>query len=169
MNTSKRNQGFSLIELITALSVASILMGTAVPSFIDFVGSSRSASEYRELYTGLQFARSEAITRGETVTVSAKNGANWASGFVIWTDQNGNNTIDAGEEILDAAAFSSKATMTEASETASFSYTSEGFLDAVAGSQFVLSYRTAQNCTWDRDISLVFTGAVSAQKANCAS
>ena len=162
-----RNKGFTLIELITGMAVAAILLGSAAPNFVNFVNSSRSATEYRELLKGFQLARSEAINRGVTVTVSAKNGADWHSGFRIWADADGDNTFDAGEEIFEASEFSSLATMTEASDTASFSYTSEGFLNAVAGAQYVLSYRTDKKCEWDRDIRLVYTGHVSANQRAC--
>ncbi len=168
MNTQRKNtQGFTLIELITGIAVTAILLGSAGPNFFEFVGSSRSATEYRSLLKGFQLARSEAINRGVNVTVSAKDGANWHSGFVIWADADGDSVYDAGEEIRDTAKFGSAATMLETSNTTSFSYTSEGFLDAVAGSEFVLSYRSGENCKWDRDIRLIFTGHVSAREAVC--
>ena len=160
-------KGFTLIELITAMAVAAILVGSAGPNFFDFIGSSRSATEYRSLLKGLQLARSEAINRGLTVTVSAKNASNWHEGFLIWADQDGNNAFDAGEEILDASEFGSEATLLESNNTADFRFTSEGFLDAVVGSQFVLSYRTDSKCEWDRDIRVVYTGMVSATERAC--
>ncbi len=168
MNTSNRNQGFTLIELMTSLSVAAILMGTAVPSFFDYIGSSRSSVEYRELLSGLQFARSEAITRGVNVTVSAKVDADWHQGFIVWADEDGDGNYDAGEELIDVSEFASSSTMTESSNTAAFVYTPEGFLDAVAGANFMLSYRTAEKCEWDRDIRLVYTGHVSARERVCS-
>ncbi len=167
MNTASHNRGFSLVELITAMSVATILMGSATPSFVNVAGSSRSASEYRDLLKGLQLARSEAITRGVNVTVSTTDGANWHKGFRIWADDNGDGLYSAGEDILVSDDYSSQATMIEASNTSAFSYTSEGFLNATSGSEFVLAYRTGQNCMWDRDIRVVYTGHVSAREATC--
>ncbi len=168
MNTqTKAQNGFTLIEMLTAMAVAAILLGSAGPNFFEFIGSSRSATEYRSLLSSLQLARSEAITRGTSVTVSAKTGANWHEGFQVWADEDGDGTFDAGEEIIDVAGFNSASTLIEAGDTTSFTYTAEGFLNAVTGTSFVISYRTSDNCKWDRDINLVYTGHVSARERAC--
>ncbi|WP_372748275.1 GspH/FimT family pseudopilin [Litorivivens sp.] len=168
MNTQRKNtQGFTLVELLTGIAIAAILLGSAGPNFFEFVQSSRSATEYRSLLSGLQLARSEAITRGVSVTVSASNGADWHDGFRVWADEDGDGTYDAGEEIMEISKFESAATMTESNNTTAFTYTAEGFLDAVAGTSFMLSYRTSKQCKWDRDISLVYTGHVSARERAC--
>lgn len=163
----KTQQGFTLIEMITAMAVAAILLGSAGPNMFEFIQSSRSASEYRTLLSSLQLARSEAITRGTAVTVSANSGSNWHEGFKVWADADGDGVFDAGEEITDITSFNSDATLVEANNTSSFTYTAEGFLDAVTGTSFVISYRTSDNCEWDRDISLVYTGHVSARERAC--
>ncbi len=160
-------KGFTLIEMLTAMAVAAILLGSAGPNLFDFIGSSRSATEYRSLLKGFQLARSEAINRGVTVTVTAKSGADWHSGFQVWVDEDGDGVMDAGEDILDSSEFGSGATLTEANNVGSFSYTPEGFLDAVTGSQFLLTYRTESKCTRDRDIRLVYTGVINARERVC--
>lgn len=163
----KTQQGFTLIEMITAMAVAAILLGSAGPNFFEFVESSRSSTEYRSLLKGLQLARSEAINRGVNVTVAAADNADWHSGFTVWADENGDGVRDDAEIILVQDAFGSDATLVENNSTAAFSYTPEGFLDAVTGAEFALAYRTDSKCQWDRDIRLVYTGHVSARERAC--
>ncbi len=162
-----QQQGFTLIEMLVAMAVAAILLSSAGPNMFEFISSARSSTEYRTVLKGLQLARFEAINRGVNVTVSAANDADWHSGFSIWADENGNGVQDDNETILVQDAFGSTATMLENNSTASFSYTSEGFLDAVTGAEYTLAYRTESKCGQDRDIRLVYTGHVSARERAC--
>ncbi len=56
-------RGFTLLELIVTVVVASILLTVAVPSFTTLIRSNRAASEANALLTMLTLARSEAIKR----------------------------------------------------------------------------------------------------------
>lgn len=59
--------GFTLIELLITLAVAIIIATIAVPGFQRLVSSNREASDYNEILTGLNYARSEAVKRRERV------------------------------------------------------------------------------------------------------
>lgn len=61
--------GFTLIELMITLVVAGILLAWAVPSFTRFLEQTTLTSETNNWVGVINFARSEAITRGERVTV----------------------------------------------------------------------------------------------------
>lgn len=63
-------RGLSLVELCTAVAVASILAGTALPSFKDSFRKRVFDGTAAQLATDLQFARSEAIARNQGVRVS---------------------------------------------------------------------------------------------------
>jgi len=82
--SSLRARGFTLIELMVVLTVLGIMLGIAVPSFKNFIGSQRAKSAAYEMSTSLLYARSEAIKRpGETVTLKAGaviDGA-WTTGW----------------------------------------------------------------------------------------
>ncbi|WP_280548356.1 GspH/FimT family pseudopilin [Halomonas sp. 11-S5] len=62
-------RGFTLIELLVTLAVAIILATIAAPSFQSFMASSRYASDYNALLSGLALARSEAVKRREPVSL----------------------------------------------------------------------------------------------------
>ncbi|MFT5032650.1 MAG: type IV fimbrial biogenesis protein FimT [Bacteroidia bacterium] len=161
-------QGFTLIELITVMAVTVVLLGLGIPSFSNFIASSRSTTEYRELTKALGVARSEAITRATTVNISALSGSDWEQGYRIWIDSNTDGDYDAGEELREFASFASDADMSVTSNTKNFQFTSEGFLNADAGTEFVFSFRTSpEYCSRDRNIRLKHTGHVSVEERAC--
>jgi type IV fimbrial biogenesis protein FimT len=96
--------GFSLLELMMTLTVAAILFGVGIPSFVDMVRNNRVAANVNELSTAFAIARSEAIRRGANVTVcrstdGANCGANWGDGWIIFVD---NAASDTGPPVLGA-------------------------------------------------------------------
>ena len=63
-------RGLTLIEACITLAIASILVGTAVPSFIDSNKKRTLDGSAGELATDLYLARSEAVSRQQGVRVS---------------------------------------------------------------------------------------------------
>ena len=81
--------GFTLVELMVTLSVLAVLVGIAVPSFTATMASNRLSSQTNEFMAGLRLARSEAIRRGQGVSIQADTNAspaNFASGWTIFTN-----------------------------------------------------------------------------------
>lgn len=71
------SRGFTLIELLVTLAVAIIIMTIAVPSFNGLMTNSRLASDYNEILSGLNLARSEAIKRRENVSFKMIDASPW--------------------------------------------------------------------------------------------
>jgi type IV fimbrial biogenesis protein FimT len=92
-------RGFTLIELMVAVSVAAVLLGLGVPAFRQTLISNRLTASANEFMAALNYARSEAIRRGVPVTVR-KNGTQWENGYFAFVDRNGDGTQDSGEETL---------------------------------------------------------------------
>jgi prepilin-type N-terminal cleavage/methylation domain-containing protein len=116
-----RNRGFSLIELLTILTISAILVAAAVPSFQWFIARNRVADASNLLQTTLQYARLEATRRGQTVVVCRAqdasvavpvcssvavgdfDGNDWANGWVMFskTDPNANAAaFEVGDIVL---------------------------------------------------------------------
>lgn len=92
-NTSSRpkcvanhfGRGFSIIELMVAITVAALLLAIALPSFRDANVSSNVTQLTNLLVGDLNTARSEAVRRGTLVGVIA-NSSDWNQGWYIETD-----------------------------------------------------------------------------------
>ncbi|MGQ9685303.1 MAG: GspH/FimT family pseudopilin [Thiobacillaceae bacterium] len=103
--TQRRQSGVTLIELLVTISIAAILMAIAVPGFQDFFRRNRLDSATSDLMATLNYARSEAIRRGVPVSVCrSSNGEScsggWQEGWIVFTNPDNDDTVDAGEEIL---------------------------------------------------------------------
>ncbi len=107
-NDMSRSKGFTLIELMVTLGIASIVLGMAAPAMRDMVQNSRITSQANELLASLSTARSEAVKRGSPVSIcrsanllTCSGGAgSWADGWILFDDLNGNGAVNAGEMVL---------------------------------------------------------------------
>lgn len=96
--------GFNLVELLVVITIAAILMGIGVPSYRYVTNSNRVSSEVNALLGDMMIARSEAIKEGQTVSVCPSNNGtscdanatDWSEGWIVFTDFNGNGSVDAG-------------------------------------------------------------------------
>ncbi len=106
----QKSDGFSLIELVIAVTVLATLMTLAIPAYRSFVLNNQRAAAVTDLMTSLQYARSEAISRGQMVglchtsTPMAANacggGTGWENGWIVFIysgDANNNDLVEAGE------------------------------------------------------------------------
>lgn len=87
-------RGFSLLELITALAIAGILMSLAAPAYMGYVANSRICATAQSFNSGLQLARTEAIRRNvnvdfvltnDTAPSQASTASNLGRGWVVRT------------------------------------------------------------------------------------
>lgn len=105
--TEAVSKGFTMIELMLTISIASILLAMAVPSYQSLMRESRLTTQANELITSLHYARSEAVKRGIRVTLckssdgaSCTNGSNWQDGWLIFSDTSTVGSVDSGDEVL---------------------------------------------------------------------
>jgi type IV fimbrial biogenesis protein FimT len=105
MRTS--TQGFTLIELIITVVIVSILAAVVVPGFTNIVRANRQVTNTNDLVAALHFTRSEAIRRGDRVTLcqsddaaSCTNANKWEEGWIVFNDANDNDIFDADTETL---------------------------------------------------------------------
>ena len=77
-------RGFTLVELMVALSVAAILLAIAIPSFTEITLSSKLRSMANDLVASAILARSEAIKRNALVTLCASSNGTSCAGSGDW-------------------------------------------------------------------------------------
>lgn len=99
-----RARGFTLVELMVTLTIMSIFIGMAVPSFASFLQSNRGQAAQLDLLSSLSYARSEAVKRGVpvmlTATAPGTAGNEMGGGWTVWVDANGNGVPDGDGEVL---------------------------------------------------------------------
>jgi type IV fimbrial biogenesis protein FimT len=102
-----QHSGVSLIEVLTVIVIVAILTTLAVPSFRDVTQRNRIASQINSFIADLQFARSEAIKRGVSVTVcpstsgAACSGLNaWHSGWIVFSDVDQSGSVNGSDQVL---------------------------------------------------------------------
>lgn len=77
-------KGFTIIELMVTLTIFAALIAAALPAYNDFVRNQRVKTASFDLFSSLVQARSEALTRNTTVTVTPLSGTNdWALGWEV--------------------------------------------------------------------------------------
>jgi len=98
----KKEQGFSLIELMTVIVIAGILLSIGVPSYQEFVRKNNTITNSNSLVGALNLARSEAIKRGIQVTIRRKGSTSqvWTSGWDVFTDNDANGAMNGGDSLL---------------------------------------------------------------------
>ncbi len=85
------------------VTIMSILLAFALPSFQRLLQQARIDSEATNLQSFLMAARGEAIKRGQTVWISNGN-AGWAGALTAFVDINGNATQDSTEPTVGSLA-----------------------------------------------------------------
>ncbi len=100
-----RQNGFTLLELLVTLGVATILVSVAVPSFTTLSLNSKRVSSTNELVSALHFARSSAVLRNERFTVcptsngTACEAVGWDQGWLAFPDLSGDQAVNFGETV----------------------------------------------------------------------
>lgn len=96
-------EGFSIVELMVALTVAAILLVVAAPSFRDALRRNKVSAASNALLADIAYARSEAINRGNIVSICPSadqstctaNSAAYENGWLIYTYTPGKGTPNA--------------------------------------------------------------------------
>ncbi len=106
-----RARGFSLLELLTTLSIAAVVLAIGVPSMTALIERNRIAAAHNEFVAGIYLLRSEAVKRNRTMTMcrverpdpprcASGLDSGWEAGWAIWHDEDGNQQIDDGEALI---------------------------------------------------------------------
>ncbi len=148
--------GFTLVELLVVMGVATIILTSAVPTFSRTAQGYRMLGEANNLARDLQFARSEAIKRGQNVTVCPSNDGQsctanttaWQVGWLVFYDANGNGTFDAGDIALRWQAQSpGTATFLADNSVGSVTFNRQGSISALPANPVTLTLHEPTSST----------------------
>lgn len=99
--------GISLMDVMTTLAVASVLLGTGIPGLQRYLANSRLVNNTNLMSRSLMLARSEAVKR-ETDVVICKSpnqqtcisSGSWRQGWIIYEDHLPNRLRDEDEALI---------------------------------------------------------------------
>lgn len=101
--------GYTLLEIMVALSVIVILATLTAPSFQDSLVRNTREAAMLELTSALALARSEAVAQSRTLTIcrsldqatcAASSGADWDQGWIIFTDSGVAGEVNANDTLV---------------------------------------------------------------------
>jgi type IV fimbrial biogenesis protein FimT len=155
---------------MVVITIIAILMGIGAPSYKYVTSSSRVSSEVNSLLADMQFARSESVREGSTITVCASTDGSsctggatgtWQTGWIVFSDANNDQQAQNSEPILRRQnKFSGSDTFT--SPLSAVTFNREGFAPN-AGTLFTL-HDQAANPVYTRCLQLNPVGTVKAGK-----
>lgn len=167
----RAESGMTLIELLITIVVAGILLMIAVPSFVSLTQRNRVAAEINGLSATLQYARAEAVKEGQPVTVCVSSTGTscatastpWQSGWIVFSDPNGNQTVDSGDLVLrKQQPWTSSDTFTSADSSSNtvgaITYSRDGFAVNLAGQVTWTLATVPANASACRELTLNIIG-----------
>lgn len=126
-----QDKGFTLVEALTTTALIAIVASIAVPTFTHMILSNKRSSATQQIRSLLAHARSSAVTQQKTVGLCASQDGHsctrtGALHFIVFSDHNLNNAVDAGEIIRKEAAVADTRYELSASSLDSFRFRPNG-------------------------------------------
>ena len=152
----KPSRGLTLIEFMVSLVVLAILATVALPNYRSFVLTQRVRGASYDLMSSLFYARSEAIKRNASVSVTQAAGG-WAQGW----------TVSAGAVSLRTQdPYSSGLTIANSALLSTITYSNDGRL-AGPTTDFTIAAAGESALVETRCVSIKLGGMPSAKVGSC--
>lgn len=166
--------GVTLVELLTVVVIAAILMSIGVPSYRYVTTSNRMATESDALLGDLQYARSEAIREGQQVTVCvSKDGANcdtaglppsWQEGWMVFSNPDNGTGVATNDPLLRTTkGFSNTDTFQSTNGIYAVTFSREGFAQLGGTSTTITLHDSTSDQNYTRCLDISQTGMMSVQ------
>ena len=154
-----RQSGFTLIELMITLVIASLMLTIGVPSLSNMLQNNRLSSQTNQFIAAINFARSEAIKRGANIDVKATDSSNadneWGNG---WSIEQGATVLRIFQTLDGSSTLNSNTSKTQ------FQYNSRGRVNGTD----TLELCDSRSGEIGRRITISPTGRVSSAQFTCS-
>lgn len=166
--------GFTLLELITTMAIAAIVLSVGVPSFRGVIMDNRLVSQANQIVTSIKIARSAAVRYQRNATVCASSNFDaavpscsasndWSNGWIVWVDKDRDATTDANEIISVFGPIHSASSLN--SGAPGFTYDARGFAATGGGDLTLCDNRTAET---GRLIRVNAVGRTNVSRQGCS-
>lgn len=145
----KNNRGFTIIELLVTLVLASVMLAYGLPKYTTFSDGNRIVSNTNYLVSAIQISRSEAVKRGQRVTMCKSANADagnpkcttsgdWEQGWLVFVDAAGDADYSSANDTIlrrQAGVDGPQTTITTTSSTIAdyITFTSRGIPKTTTG------------------------------------
>jgi type IV fimbrial biogenesis protein FimT len=151
----RRFAGFTMVELLITVAIATILATVAIPSFSGVIASQRAKTAASELFASFLTARSDAIRLNANVTVSPLAGG--------W-NQGGWQILDPASNVLETHGAVAGVTITPSGGTG-VTYRPSGRVQTGSASMFLITTTSGATTNY-QCISLNLSGRPYTQAAS---
>lgn len=170
--------GFTLIEMMVTLFVLAVVLGIAIPNLTNQVRDNRSMGFGDEFANAVSYTRSEAVKRGELVTLCASNdagtdcGNDWLNGWIAVVDSadegDGSVTVEEVIRYWDPYGGDFTLTVERGSAVDFIRFNPRGGL-ANNSDQPLEASAKYSSCTSNsaKEIRVTLAGSVRARRADC--
>ena len=104
----RQQRGFTLVELMIVVAVATVLLGFGIPSMTALMNSNKLTAATNALMSSMRLARSEAFKRnGRVVVCKSRDGVacttsgGWEQGWLVFHDANGDGEHGHNEVVIE--------------------------------------------------------------------
>jgi type IV fimbrial biogenesis protein FimT len=149
------SRGFTLIELMVTIALAAILTTLAAPSMTSMIKYNRIQTETSSLIGDLQYARTEAVKRGQPVSVCPSSDGltcltanTWQGGWIVFPDATGSGAIVTGVLPVrkrKALASGDTAAASTAPTTNAITFNRDGFAIGLGTAAVMMQVHSADN------------------------
>jgi type IV fimbrial biogenesis protein FimT len=164
--------GFTVTELVMVMLIVGILVAIGTPTFKYVTTSNRISGEINGLLGDMQFARTEAIKEGQSVTVCASsNGTQcigtgvWNTGWIVFLDLQGTGQVAAGDTVIRIQpGFSSQDTFVASSGYSAATYNRMGYAPTGSNVTITINLHDSTNTSnWTRCLAISPIGAATTE------
>jgi type IV fimbrial biogenesis protein FimT len=155
-----RPAGFTLVELMTVVSILGVLAMIAGPNFAHLISDQRAKNASSDLYTALATARSEAVKRNIKVTLQQKTGG-WIKGWEVV------DPSDTTTKFLEHGELAGAAITTSPTTLVSVTFLSSGRIQGASAPAFTVT-TSLGSASSTRSLCLDLTGRPYVNSTSCS-